>query len=71
MLQSKRPQSTPRRRKNVPRQLALWPEAEGPPQPQDIWEDLDPEKKAIVIAILARLIRKAARPKTQEDKHEC
>jgi hypothetical protein len=54
----------------VPRQLALWPEAEGPPQPRDIWEDLDPERKTIVIAILARLIRKAACSKTQEDNHE-
>jgi hypothetical protein len=51
-------------------QLALWPDAERPPQQQDIWEDLDPEEKAIVIATLARLIRKAARPKTQEDNHE-
>jgi hypothetical protein len=54
----------------VPRQLALWPEAQGPPQPQDIWENLDPERKTIVITILARLIHKAARPKTQEDNHE-
>ena len=52
------------------RQLALWPEAERPPQELDIWENLDPEKKATVIAILARLIRKAARPKTQEDNYE-
>jgi len=70
MLQSKRAQSIPRRRENVPRQLTLWPEAERPPQPQDIWEDLDPERKATIIAILARLIRKTAHPKTQEDKHE-
>jgi hypothetical protein len=54
----------------VPRQLALWPATEKPTQPQDIWEELDPERKATVIAILARLIHKAARPKTQEDKHE-
>ena len=54
----------------MPRQLAFWPEAQRPPQPQEIWEDLDPERKTIVIAILVRLIRKAARPKTQEDKHE-
>ena len=53
----------------MPRQLALWPEAEEPPQPQDIWEDLDPERKTIVIAILDRLIRKAACSKTQEDNH--
>jgi hypothetical protein len=71
MLQSKRSQSNPRRRENVPHQLALWPEAERPPQSQDIWKDLDPERKTIVITILARLIRQAARPKTQEDNHEC
>jgi hypothetical protein len=71
MLQSKLSQSTPRRRKKVPRQLALWPEAQRLPQPQDIWEDLDSEKKITVITILARLIRKAARPKTQEEKDEC
>jgi hypothetical protein len=70
ILQIKRPQSIPRRREDVPHQLALWPEAERPTQPQDIWEDLDSERKTIVIAILAKLIRKAARPKTQEDKHE-
>jgi hypothetical protein len=70
MLLSKCPQSIPRRRETVPRQLALWPETEKPPHPLDIWEDLDPEKKATVIAILARLIRQAARPKTQEDMHE-
>lgn len=52
------------------RQLALWPEAERPPQELDIWPDLDPETKATIITILAKLIRKAARPKTQEDNHE-
>jgi hypothetical protein len=71
MLQSKRPQSIPRRRENVQRQLALWPEAERPPQSQAIWEDLDPERKTIVITILARLICQTARPKTPEDNHEC
>ena len=52
------------------RQLALWPEAERPPQELNVWENLAPETQAMVIAILARLIRKAARPKTQEDNHE-
>jgi hypothetical protein len=70
-LQIKRPESTPRRREDVQRQLALWPEAERPPQALDLWQDLDPETKATVIAILARVIRKAARPKNQEDNHEC
>ena len=54
----------------MPRQLALWPETEKPPHPRDIWEDLDPERKATIIAILARLIRRAARPETKEDPHE-
>ncbi len=52
------------------RQLALWPEAERPPQALSLWEDLDPEIQAMVIAILSRLIRKAVSPKTQEDNHE-
>jgi hypothetical protein len=71
MLLSKRPQSILRRRENVPRQLALWPEKEKLSPPREIWEDLDPERKATIIAILARLIRRAARPRTQEDSHEC
>jgi len=54
----------------VPRQLALWPETEKPSHPGDIWEELDPERKATIIAILARLIRRAARPEIKEDKHE-
>ena len=70
MLLSKGLQSIPRRRENVPRQLALWPETEKPPHLRDIWEDLDPERKATIIAILARLIRRAARPETKEDQHE-
>jgi hypothetical protein len=70
MLLRKYPQSIPRRRENVPRQLGLWPETEKPPHPLDIWEDLDPEKKATIIAILARLIRRAARPEIKEDQHE-
>ncbi len=52
------------------RQLALWPEAERPPQELTFWEDLDPELQAMVIAILSRLIRKAVYPKTQEEPHE-
>jgi hypothetical protein len=55
----------------VPRQLALWPKTEKPPHPWDIWEDLDPERKATIVAILARLIRRAARFQTEEEvKHE-
>ena len=54
----------------MPRQLALWPETEKPSHPGDIWEELDPERKATIIAILARLIRRAAHPKNQEKTHE-
>jgi hypothetical protein len=54
----------------VQRQLALWPEAERLPQELNVWEDLAPETQATIITILAKLIRKAARPKTQEDIHE-
>lgn len=52
------------------RQLALWPEAERPPQKLNIWENLDPETQRMIIAILSRLISKAVYPKTQEDNHE-
>jgi hypothetical protein len=54
----------------VPRQLALWPEAERPPQELTLWEELDPDTQRMIIAILARLINKAVCPKTQEDNHE-
>jgi len=54
----------------VQRQLPLWPETQRPPQEPNIWEDLDPELQAMVIAILSRLIRKALYPKTQEEPHE-
>jgi hypothetical protein len=70
ILQSKHPPSRQRRRKNVQRQLPLWPETQRPPQEPNIWEDLDPELQAMVIAILSRLIRKALYPKTQEEPHE-
>ena len=52
------------------RQLALWPQLERQPQELNLWEDLDPETQAIVIATLSRLISKAVYPKTQEDDHE-
>jgi hypothetical protein len=70
ILQSKCPQSLPRRRENVPRQLALWSEAERPPQKLTVWEELDPNTQNMIIAILSRLISKAVYPKTQEDNHE-
>ena len=52
------------------RQLALWPEAERPPQELTLWEQLDPNTQRIIIAILSRLISKAVSPTMQEDNHE-
>jgi len=54
----------------VPRQLALWPETERPPQELTLWEELEPNTQRIIIALLSRLISKAVYPKTQEDNHE-
>jgi hypothetical protein len=54
----------------VQRQLALWPEAERPPQELTLWEKLDPNTQTMIIAILSRLISKAVYPKTQEDNNE-
>jgi len=54
----------------VQRQLALWPEAERPPQELTLWEKLDPNTQTMIIAILSRLISKAVYPKTQEGNHE-
>jgi hypothetical protein len=70
MLQSKHLPSLQRRRENVQRQLPLWPEAERPPQKLNLWEELDPETQAMIIAILSRLISKAVYLKIQEDSHE-
>jgi hypothetical protein len=70
MLQNKHPLSLQRRRENVQRQLALWPEAERPPQELTLWEELDPNTQKMIIATLSRLISKAVCPKTQEDNHE-
>ena len=56
------------------RQLALWPEAERPPQALEIWEDLDLETQRTLIATLSRIISKAVYPKnlhkTGEVNHE-
>lgn len=52
------------------RQLPLWPAAERLPQELNLWEDLDPQIQAMIIAILSRLISKAVYPKTQEASHE-
>jgi hypothetical protein len=70
MLQNKHPLPLQRRRENVQRQLALWPEAERPPQELNFWEDLDPQTQTMIIATLSRLISKAVYPKPQEDNHE-
>jgi hypothetical protein len=56
------------------RQLALWSEAERPPQVLEIWEDLDLETQRTLIATLSKLISKAVCPQnlheSQEDNHE-
>lgn len=74
ILQSTYPQSLQRRRENVARQLALWPEALQEAQEPDIWEGLEQETRTSVIATLARLISKAVcpenLPETQEQSHE-
>jgi hypothetical protein len=54
----------------MPRHLALWPEAERPPQELTLWEEFDPNTQSLIVAILARLISKAVYTKTQEDNHE-
>ena len=50
-------------------QLCLWPEAESPCQP-NIWEDLSPETRGMVIAVLSKLISRAACPPPKEDADE-
>ena len=51
-------------------QLCLWPEAESPCQKPNIWEDLSPETRAMVIALLSKLINKAVCPPAEEDASE-
>jgi hypothetical protein len=67
MLQSKYPPSLQRRREDVQRQLAFWPEAG-----KNIWEDLDPETQKRVIALLSRLISGAVCPRDENQgmKHK-
>ncbi|MCG6537798.1 MAG: hypothetical protein L7F78_24545, partial [Syntrophales bacterium LBB04] len=57
MLQGK---SLYRRRRDVQRQLSLWPEEE-----KNIWEEPDPETHKRVIALLSRLIEKVVRPRDE------
>ena len=56
------------------RQLPLWSGAQAPSQEAKIWQELDPQTKAVIIARLARLISKAVSPEnlpdTKEVKHE-
>jgi hypothetical protein len=60
MIPDSKPQSFQRRRQNVHRQLALWPQ-ENSQQP-DIWQDLGSESKKALIVALARLLAKAVCP---------
>jgi hypothetical protein len=72
MIPDNKTQSLQRRRANVHRQLALWPQEKS--QQPDIWQDLVPDSKKALIVALARLIAKAACPpnvtQTQEGSHE-
>ncbi len=56
------------------RQLNLWPHPHKAPQTPDIWQNLDQQQQARLIAALAKLIRKAVYPEnlnqTQEKKHD-
>lgn len=56
------------------RQLDLWPDPYKAPQAPDIWESLDQQEQARLIAVLARLISKAVHPpnikETREEKHD-
>jgi hypothetical protein len=67
-------QTLQRRRTNVHRQLDLWPDPQKAPQALDIWQNLDQQQQARLIAALARLISKAVYPEninqTQEEKHD-
>jgi hypothetical protein len=63
-----------RRRKSVNRQLALWPEAQNPPQETAVWQELDLETKRTIIATLSRIISKAVSSENltqiKENSHE-
>lgn len=56
------------------RQLPLWSAAQAPGQEATIWQELDPQTKAVIIAMLSRLISRAVSPEnlpdTKEAKHE-
>ena len=56
------------------RQLNLWLNPHKAPQAPDIWQNLDQQQQARLIAALARLISKAVYPEnlnqTQEEKND-
>lgn len=72
MIPDNKTESLQRRRTNVHRQLALWPQEKS--QQPDIWQVLGSNSKKALIAALARLIEKAVYPpnisQTQEVSHE-
>jgi hypothetical protein len=74
ILQSNYPSSLQRRTKSVAHQLALWSGTLQETRELNVWEDLDPERRTILIAILARLICKTVcpenLPETEEQKDE-
>jgi hypothetical protein len=67
-------QTLQRRRIIVHRQLDLWTHPPKAPQAPDIWQNLDQQEQAMLIAALARLIAKAVYPEnlsqTREKKHD-
>ena len=52
------------------RQLSLWSEAQDPGQEVKVWQELDPETKIVIIAVLSRLISKAVCPENLPDTKE-
>lgn len=51
-------------------QLTLWPEVQRRSQRPNLLEVLAPETQNAVVAVLAKLISKAACPTQQEDKND-
>lgn len=51
-------------------QLELFATREEPPPKPQIWEHLSQERRRAVIAILARVMTRAARPEPRSDNEE-
>jgi hypothetical protein len=70
ILPQSHPKPLQRRRENVHRQLPLWCGAQEPDQETKIWQELDPQTKAVIIEMLSRLISKAVSPENLPDTKE-